>query len=172
MTPALFLAWNTFQAFFLPEEVTMATLATAAFLTLTGPAPSPEGDIERLLPHGSLAEEDPAEMEECYRKLWATYRFRLARYRLDRGQVPYLTASTRMGDGIFFVFLNARKDSDRLRTQTAIDKLWLGAFSVDTNTGECFTYGSIYGDEERIYPETWKIPWIEFLRKIDPQKNY
>ena len=111
-------------------------------------------------------------MEECYRKLWATYRFRLARYRLDRGQVPYLTASTRMGNGIFFVFLNARKDSDRLRTQTAIDKLWLGAFSVDTNTGECFTYGSIYGDEERIYPETWKIPWIEFLRKIDPQTNH
>ena len=165
---ALLMAWKTLQVLFLPKNVTLLGLLSAAFLTVATPDLPPQAELEQLIPTGELENEDPAQMNDCYRKLWATYQFRLARYRLDHGTIPYVTATLRQDGEIFFVFLNDREDSQKLRTKKAIDKLWLGAFSVDPDTGECFRYGSIQGDKETIQPETWKIYWVEFLQKACP----
>ena len=168
---ALILAWKTLQVLFLPKEATLLGLVSAIWLTVVTPDVPPQIELEDIVPTGELDKEGPAEINVCYRKLWGTYRFRLARYQLIHGKVPYVTAAMRKDGEILFVFLNDREDSQKLRTRRAIDKLWLGAFSVHPATGECSAYESIHGEKEKVAPESWKIAWIELLQRVNSKKS-
>ena len=168
---ALLMAWKTMQVLFLPKEVTLLGLVSALFLTVVGPDWPAQTELEELIPADEVDQKDPAEIYDCYRKLWSTYRFRLARYHLDRELVAYVTTTLRKDGEILFVFLNDREDSHKLRTRSALDKLWLGAFSVNPDTGKCFIYGSIHGNKEAVYPEPWKAAWVEFLDRLSPAKR-
>lgn len=168
---ALILALKTLQALFLPKGVTLLGLISAVWLTVVTPDLPPQFELADIVPTGELDKEGPAETNECYQKLWGTYRFRLARYRLNHGTIPYVTATLRRDGEIIFVFLNDREDSPKLRERRAIDKLWLGAFSVNPSTGECFIYGSIHGNKETIYPDPLKATWLRFLEQLIPARN-
>lgn len=168
---ALILIWKTLQVLFLPKNVTLLGMLSAFCMTVVTPDLAPQADLERLIPTGELKNEDPAKTNECYHKLWATYQFRLARYRLDHGPIPYVTATLRQDGEIFFVFLNDREDSQKLRTKRAIDKLWLGAFSVNPSTGECFRYGNIKGNKEAIAGSNFMSFYFNLLEHLDRKKN-
>jgi len=168
---ALLMAWKTMQGLFLPKEVTLLGLVSAVFFTVVEPDLPPRGELESLIPTGEMEKEDPSKMHECYRKLWSTYRFRLARYHLDRDSVAYVTTTLRKDGEILFVFINDREDSPKLRTRRALDKLWLGAFSVNPVTGQCFIYGSIHGNKEAVHTEPLKAAWVEFLDRLSPAKR-
>lgn len=168
---ALLMAWKTLQALFLPKGVTLLGVVSAVFLTIITPNLPTSAQLGKLIPIGELEHKDPSEVNDCYRRLWSTYRFQLARYNLNRGSVAYVTTTMQKDGEIFFVFLNDREDSGKLHTKRAVDKLWLGAFSVNPITGKCFIHGSILGNKEEVHPEPLKAAWVRLLDRLNPAKN-